>query len=145
MPGMVLSGVGISGSPTLVNCTLNCGSATAIAGANSTMDAEREFGSISSEAMRADYPQTGGTPWPTFNFQTSGALPFGLAGFGTELVKAGTFKLSVNGTVVCQDSQTFAYNNTGETAQAPGSRRASSTIRLGIMRSRSTLRLLTTL
>ena len=63
--------------------------------------------------MRADYPQTGGTPWPTFNFQTSGALPFGLAGFGAELVKAGTFKLSVNGTVVCQDSQTFAYNNTG--------------------------------
>ena len=70
--------------------------------------------------MRADYPQTGGTPWPTFNFQTSGALPFGLAGFGAELIKAGTFKLSVNGTVVCQDSQTFAYNNTGGNCTGAG-------------------------
>jgi hypothetical protein len=119
MPGMTLSGAGISGSPTLVNCVSNCGSATSINGPSSTWTLSANLGTISSEAMRADY---GATPWPNFNLQENGGgtLPFALAGFGSELVKAGTFKLMVNGTTVCQDSNTFAYNQTGGNCTGAG-------------------------
>ena len=43
-------------------------------------------------------------------------------GFGWPLVKAGTFKVidTTTSTVVCQDSQTFAYNQTGGNCPALG-------------------------
>ena len=58
--------------------------------------------------MRLDPP--GGAPWPGYNVQ-SVSLSFVNGGFGTELVQAGTFQISVNGTTVCQDTNTFAYNS----------------------------------
>jgi hypothetical protein len=125
MPGMVLSlanGTALSGSPTLVNCTSGCGSSTTIVGASSvwTITNPNSVAESSGTALRADYPQTGGTPWPTFNVQLNGTMPFTLGGFGAELIKPGTFTVSVNGTVVCQDSQTFAYNLTGGNCTGAG-------------------------
>jgi hypothetical protein len=114
-PGMILSGAGISGSPTLDHCVTGC---SGINGSGSTWFLSANLGTIASEAMRAD--PAGGAPWPTFNFQTNGTLPFTLGGFGAFLVKAGTFTLSVNGSVVCQDSQTFAYGNTGGNCTGAG-------------------------
>ena len=64
--------------------------------------------------MRAD--PAGGAPWPNFNLQYKGLTTIG----DTPIIKAGTFQLSVNGTVVCQDSNTFAYNETGGNCTGAG-------------------------
>jgi len=115
-PGMVLSGnVGLTGSPTLVNCTSNCGG---LNGATSTWALTSTASAVGAGgAMRAD--PAGGAPWPTYNFQSAG-VPFNFAGFGWSVVKAGTFQITDNGTVVCQDSQTFAYNETGGNCTGAG-------------------------
>ena len=64
---------------------------------------------VAQENMRAD---TGSTPWPMYVGQ--GGFPF-FTSFGQMLVKAGTFKILVNGTVVCQDTTLpmTPYNNQG--------------------------------
>ena len=74
--------------------------------------------SLDSGATPTRADPIGGAPWPNLNIQgnglgsgPSGVYPF--AGFGWPLVKAGTFSVSVNGTVICEDSATFAYNQTG--------------------------------
>ena len=127
-PGMVLTYAGAPAGLTLQSCTASCGTATAINGPGSTWTLSASPGNVTALAMRADptaalipFGQTT-TPWPAFNAQLSGVLPIGLAGFGTELIKAGTFSITVNGTPVCQDGSVtggvftpapFAYNNTG--------------------------------
>jgi hypothetical protein len=112
-PGLILSGAGISGSPTLVNCLTGCTSV----GSGSTWMLSASIGPISSEPMRAD--PVGGALWPLFNIQ-QGSAPIGNSGFSTSLIKAGTFKVSVNGTVVCQDSTPFTYNNEGGNCAGAG-------------------------
>ena len=115
MPGMVLSdnGAHISGSPNLVNCLTGCGG---VNGTGSTWALSASLGTIASEAMTAT--PVGGAPWPSYNIQVAGTTF--VSGFGTQLVQAGTFTISVNGTVVCQDSQTFAYNNQGGNCTGAG-------------------------
>jgi hypothetical protein len=110
MPGEVLSdsftggGGHITGSPTLVNCTANCGG---LGGATSVWTISVNEGTVASESMRAD--PSGGAPAPFYNPQASG-LPL-VTQKGDQVIKAGTFSVSVNGTVVCTDSNTFpAYN-----------------------------------
>ena len=77
-------------------------------------------GSCSTTApTRADPP--GGAPWPSYNIQ--GIAPYSATfvnGFGTQLIQAGTFEVSVNGTVVCQDSSAFAYNVQGGNCTGAG-------------------------
>ena len=125
-PGAVLTDTTghISGSPTLVNCISGC---VPITGTSPTVpffcggkcypnvQTWAISGSaqlVSSENMRADFPQSGGTPWPLYTQFV--AWPFFTA-FGVDLVKAGTFEISVNGTVVCQDTTVpmTPYNNQG--------------------------------
>jgi hypothetical protein len=121
-PGMVLTDSGaISGSPTLVSCLTGC---TIGSVANGGAFVQQTWTisvsqTVAAESMRAD-PPTGTAPWPTFAIQQEQGLPIALAGFGAYVIKAGTFKVSVNGTVVCQDSQTFAYNNTGGNCTGAG-------------------------
>jgi hypothetical protein len=128
-PGMVLSaGTGVSGAPTILRCLTGCAglfpdgstwqlSSSASSGATGT----------TSSPLRVDFSQASGllpfgvttTPWPNFNIQQSGAVVYSFAGFGTVLVKAGTFKITDTDPAtgvpitICQDSQAFAYNNTG--------------------------------
>jgi hypothetical protein len=118
-PGMVLN---TPNAPTLIRCLTGCLGNT---GASRPFDFSGSTWLLSNALdvgvvpTRADAPASllpfgaTTTPWPNLNIQQAGASVYAFAGFGTPLVKAGTFKVSVNGTVVCQDSQTFAYNQTG--------------------------------
>lgn len=110
-PGAVLSdsftggGGHITGSPTLVNCTANCGG---IGSTTSVWTISSNQGTIASETMRAD--PAGGAAAPFYNPQANwgGTL---VGAKGDQVIKAGTFSVSVNGSVVCTDSNTFpAYN-----------------------------------
>jgi hypothetical protein len=106
-PGLVLN---VAGSPTLTTCLTGCTS-----GAYGDPPAAQSWAlsaSASGTPTRADPP--GGAPWPSHNIQIGGAPLYGPGGgFGQSLVQAGTFTITVNGTVVCQDTQIFAYNNQG--------------------------------
>ena len=109
-PGMVLN---TPNAPTLVMCLTGCSSGMEFGGSTwllSTTDTVTP--------TRAD--PIGGAPWPSFNIQQLGAAVYGYAGFGWSLIQAGTFTVKVNGTVVCQDSQTFAYNQTGGNCTGAG-------------------------
>lgn len=121
-PGMVLSDTtgSIGSTPTLSYCLTGCTiSAYTVGSFGAQTWATTYSGSgVSAETMRAD-PSPGPTPWPNANVQLNG-LPINLLGYGAFLVKAGTFTLSVNGTVVCQDNQAFAYNNTGGNCTGAG-------------------------
>lgn len=131
-PGMILSGVGITGTPHLLNCT-SCPAVTLASGVapttaspqSSTWVLDTNLGTIGSENMRADPTPAmipfglSSTPYPTYNFQTGSCCTLG-SGFGAYLIKAGTFQITDNGTVVCQDSQTFAYSNTGGNCTGAG-------------------------
>ena len=123
-PGMVLTDTtsAIAGSPTLLNCLTGCAPITStpptipqycVGKCYPNIQTWAISGSaqlVSTENMRADFPQTGGTPWPLYTGQVF--YPF-FSTFGATLVKAGTFKISVNGTVVCQDTTVplTPYNN----------------------------------
>ncbi len=114
-PNLVLTGAGINAGTTLSYCVTNCTIAaqpTSGSRLSQTWALSGYTGSAIStgETMHAD--PVGGSVWSAANPQVQG-VPFGLAGDGDEIVKAGTFKLSINGTVVCQDTATFAYNNMG--------------------------------
>jgi hypothetical protein len=130
-PGMVL---GATGSPTVLRCLTSCTTPLSIDGSTwalSSSSASGATGTLSSP-LRADPPLSmipfGGTttPWPNFNIQTNGSTVYGFAGFGQPIVKAGTFKIIDTdpatgiGTTVCQDSQTFAYNQTGGDCSGTG-------------------------
>ena len=108
-PGLVLN---VAGSPTLTTCLTGC---TSSAYGNPPTAQSWALSSTSGNGLvptRADPP--GGALWPSNNVQIGGAPLYGPGGgFGMSLVQAGTFTLTVNGTVVCQDTQTFAYNNQG--------------------------------
>lgn len=118
-PGMVLN---VTGSPTLLNCLSNC---TSINFSTSTWALSSSAASGVTGAMRADAPASllpfgaTTTPWPNLNIQQNGSAAYAFSGFGTQLVKAGTFKITDTDpatgipTTICQDSQVFAYNNTG--------------------------------
>ena len=111
-PGLTLSGAGVSGSPTLTACTANCAYTTAGAGATSTWTLSSNQGTIGSQTFTLT--PAGGAAWPN-------AYPAKLPGkpmaperhLWRSVVKFGTFSLSVNGTQVCADTATFAYNVQG--------------------------------
>lgn len=117
-PGMVLN---TANAPTLLRCLTNC---TSINFSTSTWALSNSLDSVSGVAMRADPVSsmlpagTSSTPWPNFNLQEGGSQ-YAFGGFGTPLVKAGTFKITDTdpatsiATTVCQDNQTFAYNDAG--------------------------------
>src|SRR6185437_14149423 len=89
---------------TLVNCVSGCGG---VGGASSVWTISVNEGKVASETMRAD--PSGGAPAPFYNPQIAG-LPL-VTQKGNQVIKAGTFSVSVNGSVVCADSNTFpAYN-----------------------------------
>ena len=55
----------------------------------------------------------GGAPWPNSNVQaTSFPMVSSASGpqYGAQVIQMGTFSLSVNGTQVCADNASFAYN-----------------------------------
>lgn len=119
-PGMVLTDTTglITGAPTLVSCLTGCiptGSPLKYPTVQTwTVSGAAQL--LLNETLRADL---GATPWPAYNIQ-SVSLSFVNGGFGTELVQAGTFKITVNGTVVCQDTNTFAYNSQGGNCAGAG-------------------------
>jgi hypothetical protein len=116
-PGEVLSGPGITGSPTLVNCTSGCGGLNAgpsNTGAQWTISSPQTVSS--GTVMRAD--PVGGAPAPWYNPQDF--APVDISYFGQQLIEAGTFKISVNGTVVCTDSNTAVYNVMGGNCTGAG-------------------------
>jgi hypothetical protein len=111
-PGLILN---VAGSPTLTTCLTGC---TASAYGNPPgAQSWALSASASGTPTRAD--PAGGAPWPAYNSQISG-VSYGLTGFGVPLIQAGTFQIIVNGTVVCHDTQTFAYNNQGGNCTGAG-------------------------
>jgi hypothetical protein len=116
-PNMVLSGSGISGAPTLMNCLTGCTIASFNSHAAQTWTVSATFTAPSS--MRADFAS--GEPAVNFNYQTGG-LPFGLGGYGAPIIKAGTFQITnaTTGAVLCQDSVVFAYNLSGGNCNGAG-------------------------
>ncbi len=112
-PGQILAdgGVNIPGSPTIVACKTNCG-AVPIAGSvtNSTWLLSANLGTVSAEAMTLTPPA--GKLWATNTIQPPVlpvVSPGGTVG-AAPIVKVGTFQVLVNGSVVCSDTGTFAYN-----------------------------------
>ena len=99
-------------SATLTACLTNC-SQMGNGQATSTWK-------LSSSALNGDTTTTsfsvapsGGALWPATSVQPA-QIPVYFAGptaiGGEPLIQVGTFQILVNGTVVCQDSSTFAYN-----------------------------------
>ena len=134
-PGAVLSDTtsNITGSPALLNCITGC---IPFAGTSPTVPfycssspcypnvqtwaISGSAQSVLQENMSADIPQSGGTPWPQSS--NEGGFPL-FTTFGYVMIKAGTFKISVNGTVVCQDTSVplMPYNNqTGNCTDSGG-------------------------
>jgi hypothetical protein len=108
-PGAAVSDTtgAIVGSPVLVNCLTGCAPAAGLVNGVQTWTISlNQATPVASETMRADLTTP---PWPQYNIQKSG-VSFINTGFGTQLVKAGTFSVTVNGTTVCQDTSVFAYN-----------------------------------
>jgi fibronectin-binding autotransporter adhesin len=120
MPGLVLSdssfagGNGnITGSPALVACVSGCGG---LNGASSTWTLGANEGTVSLETMRAD--PIGGALTPNWNPQVNGVPS--IAQYATNIMEAGTFSVSVNGTVVCTDSNTAVWNIMGGNCTGAG-------------------------
>ncbi len=99
-------------SATLTACLTNC-SPMGSSQATSTWQ-------LSSSALNGDTSATtfsiapaGGALWPSLQVQPS-SIPVYFSGptaiGGEPLMQAGTFQVLVNGTPVCQDTSTFAYN-----------------------------------
>ena len=99
-------------SATLTACLTNC-SLMGSSQATSTWQ-------LSSSALNGDTSTTtfsiapsGGALWPSLQVQPS-SIPVYFSGptaiGGEPLMQAGTFQVLVNGTPVCQDTSTFAYN-----------------------------------
>ena len=102
-PGMVLS---TPNAPTLVRCLTSCASQSGFGGSTWLLSSNADNGATG--AMRADPP--GGALDPHANVQAAGGSALNFAGFGSPQIKAGTFAVKVDGSTVCSDSQTFAWN-----------------------------------
>jgi hypothetical protein len=119
-PGDVLN---TPNTPSLVRCLTGCSSQMIFNSSTWLLSNALDVGVT---PTRADPPPAlipfGGTttPWPDMNIQQTGPGVYGFGGFGTPIVKTGTFKVSVNGAVVCQDSATFAYNQAGGNCTGSG-------------------------
>jgi hypothetical protein len=116
-PGMVL---GVAGSPTLAYCTAGC----TFAAYQGTFDVTPSSAQTwvlagcttscpAAPALMRIEPATGAALIPNLNFQSQGLTQNGAASRTVQLIQPGTFQVSVNGAVVCQDSQTFAYTVVG--------------------------------
>ncbi len=137
-PGMVLSGgTGVVGAPTLLRCLTLC-AGFGIDGSTWQLSSFASSGATGSTSspLRVDPRVAGGAPWPNFNIQqggTTGVYAFG--GFGTPLVKAGTFQITDTdpttgiATTVCQDFRRSPTIRAGAIAPGPMSPRASSIIK----------------
>ncbi len=97
---------------TLTACLTNC----SLMGSGQATSTWR----LSSSALNGDTIATtfsvapsGGALWPSLTIEPS-QIPVQTAGptaiGGEPLIQAGTFQVLVNGTAVCQDTSTFAYN-----------------------------------
>lgn len=111
-PGMTISGAGITGTPTLDACLTACAPVSGAYPAVQTWRISTSQTLGSTTALRLE-PPGGPAPWPNYNIQGAGTGGAGLnfvGSFGTQMLKTGTFKVTRNGTTVCQDGSTFAYN-----------------------------------
>ncbi len=122
-PGFALSGPGITGSPTLVGCVTTCAITTSTWGTGSTWTLSSNQGTVGSSGspILIYAGPSGGAPEPlartaNFAFPLVSAPP----NFGQQTMKMGTFTLSVNGTQVCADTATFAYNVYSGVCTGPG-------------------------
>jgi hypothetical protein len=121
-PGMIL---GITGSPLLDHCLTGCTFASNPANPGTT------FSPVQTWALNCSGPCTAGTygtttapvrvepasgpaPWSAYYWQGVAGLSQGLGVTRvTQMVKVGTFQVTVNGTVACQDTSSFAWNSLG--------------------------------
>ena len=102
----------VTGSPTLLNCLSNC---TSINFSTSTWALSSVGGKWRDRQHARRCACVAGpfgattTPWPNLNIQQSGAAVYPFVGFGSPLVKAGTFQITDTNpatgiaTIVCQD------------------------------------------
>ena len=122
-PGLTLSGSGVTGSPTLTACTATCPYTTGGAGAGSTWTLSSNQGTIGSSGspVALNVALAGGAAWPNSNV-IAGGFPMvgGGVNYGQQVVQMGTFSLSVNGTQVCADNASFAYNVYGGACTGAG-------------------------
>ena len=127
-PGMVL---GATGSPTVLYCKTGCTTPLNIDGSTWQLSASTTATGTLASPLRADPPTSlipfGGTttPWPNFDIQANGSVVMPFGGFGQPVIKAGTFNVTVNGVVVCQDPPiilpaTVPYNITGGNCTGTG-------------------------
>ena len=105
-PGLVLSGASIVANTKLLACTAGCSGAGVSASSKWSLDTTNPtIGSA--EAMTAT--PVGGALWP----QAAPTGPYNgtVAGYGLTVVRQGTLSISVNGIVVCTDTnQTFDWS-----------------------------------
>jgi hypothetical protein len=121
-PGFVL---GVTGSPTLAYCTAGCGAGAYqnLVSSGGGFSAAQTWQlnctgacpTLTGGAIVVVSPP-GGAIWPNYNVQGisgtgAGGISYINTGFGTQFIKNGTFQVTVNGTVVCQDTTAFIYNN----------------------------------
>ena len=124
-PGLTLTGSGVTGSPTLTACTATCAYTTAGAGAGSAWTLSSNQGTIGSSGspVTLNVAPAGGAAWPNSNIQAySFPVVNSAAGatYGAQVIQMGTFSLSVNGTQVCADNASFAYNVYGGACAGAG-------------------------
>ena len=118
----------------LVACTANCSASNLYSGGSGsvwTISVKRRNDRQRSHARRSSL---GARRRPTTILPLIRSLT---TSYGYALVKAGTFSLSVNGAVVCTDSNTPSTMSWAAIARARASRRASSTTRPATTRSHS--------
>ncbi len=116
-PGLELTGTNVIGSPTITTCVTNCVYAGA-GGGTSTWLLSTNQGTIGSQAFNLTV--SGGTPWPNVNLYYNGGQ-FAKNGTNSgQVIKYGTFSLTVNGTQVCSDASTFSYSAQGGTCAGAG-------------------------
>ena len=114
-PGLILTDAGSLGPLTLTGCLSGCGPITS---ATSTWSLSASAGTVASETMFLN--PVGGPLSPSTVPEPAGvaaggtqipvATNGGTNGGAAPLIKAGTFEVLVNGSVVCTDTTTFSYN-----------------------------------
>ncbi|HEY1780305.1 MAG TPA: hypothetical protein VGG79_07720 [Roseiarcus sp.] len=99
-------------SATLTACLTNC---SLMGNGQATSTWQLSSGALDGDTSTTSFlvAPSGGAPWPTLQIEPA-SIPIYFAGptsiGGEPLIQIGTFQVLVNGTVVCQDSGTFAYN-----------------------------------